>query len=319
MPPAKAKQHEKFKWTKWSDLHKLKDFVVLDVETTGLSPEKEKIIEIAIVRVCDRVVTDQYESLVNPGKALSSRITKLTGLTDEDLAAAPQFSEIAKQIIDFIGPSVVLAHNAPFDMSFLSNELNACGIVPKLVCLDTVPVAKKAYPELPNHKLETLITELNLADKQTHRAMDDVLCTLKMFNSVCERYGSPLVEAISSCCTPISDYRIQFKQLPLEGLRFALVGNFTFAYSAAKKLISVAGGKVVSTSDFDADYLVYGYIDPLETPAEQVQWLEDVRARHLSGHKTKPINEVAFLKLCGVTFYDNVISTPTPMSDTEED
>lgn len=318
MPPAAAKQYEKYKWTKWSDLHKLNSYVVLDTETTGLSPDKEKIIEIAIAKISDGAVVDKYESLVNPGKNLSARITKLTGLTDADLADAPQFSAIAKQIVDFIGNNVVLAHNAPFDLTFLCNEFSACGLTPHFVYLDTVQVAKKAYPDLKNHKLETLIAELNLADKQTHRAMDDVLCTLRLFEMVCERYCSPLVDAISGCCTPISDYRIQVKETPLAGLRIALVGTFTFTYSAAKKLITVAGGKVVNMFDTDADYLVYGFIDPIEAPPEHEQQLEAVRLNHQNGGKTKPINEVAFLKLCGVSFYDNISTDIATDEDNEE-
>lgn len=318
MPPPGTKQCEKYKWAKWSDLYKLKNYVVLDVETTGLSHDKEKIIEIAIVKVNDGVVVDKYASLVNPGKRISARITKLTGLADADLADAPQFSEIAQQVVDFIGNAVILAHNAPFDMAFLCNELIECGIAPAFVYIDTVQVARKAYPDLKNHKLETLIAEFSLTDVQTHRALDDALCTFKLFGMVCEQYGSPLVEAISGCCTPISDYRIQFRNAPLDGLRFALVGSFTFTYAAVKKLITVAGGKVVSMFDADADYLIYGFIDPIEVPPEHEQWLDEVKVRYQNGGKTKPINEVAFLRLCGVSFYDNTSNATEPKSDTEE-
>lgn len=319
MASSATKQYKKFKWSKWSDLYKLSDYVVLDTETTGLSPEKERIIEVAAIRVKDGAVVDQFVSLTNPGKPLSSRITRLTGITDEDLSSAPKFPEIADQIVQFIGHSTVLAHNAPFDMSFLYAELAQSGIHADFVWLDTLPVAKRAFPDFKNHKLETLISELNLSDKQTHRALDDALCTFKMFDGVCKQYGSPLGDAISSCCTPISDYRIKFTDSPLDGLRIALIGAFTFSYAAAKKLISVAGGKVVNAYDADADYLVYGYIDPIEGSLDHEQRIEEVKFLHQNGGKTKPINEVAFLGLCGVSFYDSISSESTSLSEEEEE
>lgn len=305
MSSTSKKKYYRYEWTRWSDLRKLKNFVVLDTETTGISCEKEKIIEIAIAKVSDNLLISEFSSLVNPGKKLSSRITSLTGLTDSDLADAPTFREIAQQVVDFIGDSVILAHNAPFDLSFLCNALDECGIHANFAYLDTLQLAKKGYPQFENHKLETLISKLNLSEKQSHRAMDDVRCTLKLFQLTRDKYGSPLIDAIEPCCHPITDYRFTPREDPLYGLSFALVGTYTFSHSAIKKLISVAKGTVVDASDPSADYLVYGFIDPIESPPELGQLVETVKTRYKQGGKTKPINEVAFLKLCGVSFYDD--------------
>lgn len=302
--PSFERNYRKYKWEKWRDLYKLKNYVVLDTETTGLSYETEEIIEIAIAKVCDGELVDEFSSLVNPGKKLSARITKITGITDSDLADAPSFREIAQQIVDFIGASVILAHNASFDLNFLCRALDQCKISYSFECLDTVQVAKKAYPGFENHKLETLIHKLGLADSQTHRAMDDVRCTLKLFQGICEKYNNPLVEAISSCCSPISDYRLVVREAPLKDLRIALIGTFTFPYSAAKKLIAAAGGLVVNANAPDADYLVHGYIDPLEYPTESETLLKLTSAPRVPGSKPILINEVALLTLCGVSFYD---------------
>lgn len=290
-----------YKWSKWGDLAKLTDYVVLDVETTGLSHNKDKIIEIAIARISSNSIVDEFHSLVNPERNLSNRVVKLTGITDSDLASAPLFQNIAQQVVDFIGGSVILAHNAPFDAGFLEDALRECGFGSNFTYLDTVRVAKAAYPDLKDHKLETLITELGLAEKQTHRAMDDVHCTIKLFQTICQKYNNPLVAAISACCSPITSYRIDLRDHPLDGLRIALVGTFTFAYSAAKKLITVAGGTLVNRSS-DFDYLVYGFLDPLEYDGEFESLSALIKTHQQAG---TAINEVGLFKLCGVTFYDN--------------
>lgn len=297
---------KQFGWKKWSDLCSLQDFIVLDVETTGLSVEKERIIEIAMIRVKDGVIQDRYSSLVFPEKPISSRITKLTGLTNEALQAAPLFQDIAQNVIDFLGDRVVVAHNANFDLNFVSAELNRCGVSKNFTYVDTVSVAKKAFPYLPNYKLATLIAELNLADHQTHRAMDDAECTFALLQVIKQRYGTPLAEAIFACCSPIMNYQISEVQEPLVGKRFVLMGEFTFAYSAAKKLISLAGGSVNTKLSADTDYLLYGFLDPLKYPPEHTELLNSVKTSYNNGGKAKPINEVAMLKLCGVTFYSEV-------------
>ena len=297
---------EKYPWDKWSNLIKLQDYVVLDVETTGLSPKTDKIIEISILKVRNGIPVDTYTSLVTPGKNLSSRITKLTGLTDSDLADAPPFCDIAKTVSNFIGQNLILAHNAPFDLNFISKAMSECDIKFDPVYIDTMQLARKAYPQFEKHKLEYLIPKLHLAGEQTHRAADDVDCTWKLFQLICEKFDNPLVDAISSCCFPISDYLISVQNSPLLNTRLALVGSLTFSYAAAKKLIGIAGGTLVDIKSPDLDYIVYGYIDPEEHPLKSSRLIQKILTQR--GHEAKPrfINEVALLRLCGVSFFDEI-------------
>lgn len=293
-----ARSYQKYTYTKMSDLPKLSSFVVLDVETTGLSAEKDKIIEIAIAKVIDGVECDRFSSLVNPGREISSRITKLTGITNEALATAPAFPAIAKVVADFIEDSVILAHNAPFDLGFVSVELSQAGITPRLTYLDTLKLARTAYPHLPNHKLETLITELGLADGQTHRAMDDVLCTLELFHRICQSYASPLSAALCACCAPMENFRLTDMDAPLSGKHLHFIGSFTFSYSAAKTLVKEAGGIWDQCYSESTDYLVYGFLDPIDYPAAQLDFVRRIKEEYPS----KTINEAVLLKMCGASF-----------------
>jgi len=299
-----SKNYQQYKTPKLTDIFNLKDYVVLDVETTGLSQKTEDIIEIALVKVIDGEMTNQFTSLVKPGKTLSPRIVSLTGLTDSMLEDAPAFSDIAEDVERFIGKSIVLAHNAVFDLGFLSEALTKCGIKHSFQYLDTVKIAKMAYRNLKNYKLETLISELGLAEKQSHRAMDDVRCTLKLYQLACEKFSDPLVSAIDACCYPIGNYQLSYISNPLKGLRFALLGNFTFTYSAAKRLISAASGTLVDLNNPNIDYLVYGFFELTDTPSRYEALIDDAIQHGAKGEKPIPINELGLLKLCGVTFYD---------------
>ena len=285
---------QQYKPSKLIDYFNLKNYVVFDVETTGLSSKTEEIGQ----------QTSTFTSLVNPGKTLPSKIVSLTGLTDEMLKNAPVFSDIAKDVKQFMDGFIVLAHNATYDLGFLNEAFSKCGIKSNLQYLDTIKVAKLAYPGLKNYKLETLISELNLAEKQLHRAMADVQFTLKLYQLACEKFGNPLVRAISACCSPIEDYHLSYKSEPLKGLRVALLGTLTCSHSAAKDLIIAAGGAVVDSKVSNIDYLVYGVTEPGSITPEHEASIRNAIVYGQKGDKPKYINEIGLLKLCGVTFFD---------------
>ncbi len=99
------------------------EFVVLDFETTGTSAKHNRVIEVGIVLVKNLKIADSFQSFINPGSKIPPFITSLTGIKSEDVEDAPFFEEIVSEILDFIGDSVIVAHNLPFDYSFLKNEL----------------------------------------------------------------------------------------------------------------------------------------------------------------------------------------------------
>lgn len=157
-------------------------YAVLDVETTGLSAGTDKIIEIAVVLYENGDEVNELDTLVNPGVEIPQRITQLTGISDADVADAPNLAEVMLAVKEMIDGIPVVAHNAGFDMKFLAAAFDELDMKADIEYIDTLAMARKAYPGMPNHKLDTLIKELNLLDHpQTHRALDDVLATRKLY------------------------------------------------------------------------------------------------------------------------------------------
>ena len=160
-------------------LKNFNSYVVIDFETTGFSAKKDKAIEIACLK-CENGEFSEFQTLIDPHTHISSRITKINGITDDDVVGFPDIVEVAKQVYTFCGTLPLVAHNATFDMSFLRQAYIEAGLEVNTTYVDTLKLSRKAFPEYQTHKLEYLIQELGLADKQTHRAMDDVRCTQKL-------------------------------------------------------------------------------------------------------------------------------------------
>ena len=160
----------------------LDKWVVLDVETTGLDPKNDRIIEIAARKFMNGFAVDSFESLVNPGRPLPRKITELTGIRNMDLLSAPRFHEIAPALAAFLGNNIMVAHNAKFDAEFVVTELARAGITLDISYINTVRMARWCFPGLENYKLNTLIMALGLQDhEQDHRAMSDVDATEKLY------------------------------------------------------------------------------------------------------------------------------------------
>ena len=153
-------------------------FTVLDVETTGLAPHfGDRICEIAFLRCREGRELGRFSSLVNPGRPISPGASAVNGIRDEDLIDAPFFSEIAPSIMGFLEDSVLVAHNAPFDLAFLSAELKICQLpAPSCVVIDTLALARRCY-RFPSNSLSSVAHCLGVDVRRQHRAMADVLTT----------------------------------------------------------------------------------------------------------------------------------------------
>ncbi len=157
------------------------DFAILDFETTGMSGKKNRVIEIGIVLVKNLEIVDSYQTFINPGQLVPYYITKLTGITDEDVHDAPFFEEVTSEMLDFIGDSVLVAHNLPFDYSFLKHEfMRASVFLPKIKTLCTLKLVRKMYPELRSKSLGNLVKHFGIRHKHVHRALGDATVTAKM-------------------------------------------------------------------------------------------------------------------------------------------
>ncbi len=153
----------------------LDNLVFLDIETTGLDPKRgAKIVEIAMLKVCGGI-EERYESLVNPGLPIPAECSKIHAICDDMVKNSPLFDEIAEDVFSFIGRSVVVCHNAPFDLFFVHRELCLAGVLVKKVCyIDTLELARQHF-SFDSNKLGSIADAIGVESELRHRAMADVL------------------------------------------------------------------------------------------------------------------------------------------------
>ena len=152
-------------------------FVSLDLETTGLSAESDRIIEVGAVKVEQGKIVDSFQRLINPGHALPDFVSVLTGITDTDLVGARPFTEIADELAAFIGDLPMVGQNYQFDLGFL----NANDVMPSGPVFDTLDLSRILRPSAANHSLNWLIEELEIVNENPHRALADAEATAKVF------------------------------------------------------------------------------------------------------------------------------------------
>lgn len=200
------------------------EFAVLDFETTGTSARHNRVIEVGIVRVKNLKIEDSFRTFINPGNRIPPFITSLTGITDDDVHDAPFFDEAASEILEFIGDSVIVAHNLPFDLSFLESELKRAELLPPgnhTLC--TLKLARKMYPELKSKSLGKLVSHFRIQHKNVHRALGDSTVTakllIKMLKQLEEDHNITQLEDLlnyQSAAVIKSGYRMIKKKLALD-------------------------------------------------------------------------------------------------------
>jgi DNA polymerase-3 subunit alpha (Gram-positive type) len=163
------------------------DFVVFDIETTGLSKDKNHITEIGAVKVSDGAIVDKWSTFVNPGEPIPPNIVALTSITDDMVKDAPRIDEILGDFFEFCKGCVLVAHNASFDIGFIRKAAEDMGLGFGFTYLDTLQLARCMYPTLHNHKLDTLTKHLNIILENHHRAVDDAKATAEIFVKMCEQ------------------------------------------------------------------------------------------------------------------------------------
>lgn len=180
-------------------------FVVVDLETSGGSPGQHAITEVGAVKVKGGEVLGEFQTLVNPQRAIEPYVQVLTGITDSMVTAAPTIDAVLPAFLEFAGltrahpQTIIVAHNARFDIGFLKAAAAQLDIVwPKHRTLDTVLLARRAIPrdEVPNYRLESLAMHLGSSTRPTHRALDDARATVDVLHAVFERLGNLGVHSV---------------------------------------------------------------------------------------------------------------------------
>ncbi|RGM21959.1 PolC-type DNA polymerase III [Eubacterium sp. OM08-24] len=213
-------------------------FICFDIETTGLSANRDKITEIGAVKVVNGEITDTFSTFANPGMPIPAKITELTGITDAMVKDAPSQSEAVTAFLEFAGDSVLVAHNASFDTSFIRKACENMNREYNYTSIDTVAISRAILTDIKNCKLDTVAKYLRLGDFNHHRATDDAEMLARIFISLCTRLKDDYnITKTSEINTQIAGGG-DFKKLPTYH-QIILVKNLT-GLKNLYKLISYA-------------------------------------------------------------------------------
>ncbi len=190
----------------------------VDLETTGGSATRDRITEIGLVLVDDGEVVLEWSTLVNPGVRIPSYIVSLTGISDEMVADAPSFVEVAHQLIDRLIGRVVIAHNARFDVGFLRNELNRTRETFDYPVVCTVKLSRKLYPQHRKHNLDALIERHQLDCNARHRALGDALVLPKLVQQMTHDFGWDVVQKAMAVQQKLSSLPPKLDPKIIEGI-----------------------------------------------------------------------------------------------------
>ncbi|NCA26485.1 MAG: DNA polymerase III subunit epsilon [Methylophilaceae bacterium] len=173
----------------------LPSYVLLDLETTGATPLKDRITEIALIKFEDGKEVDRWQTLVNPQTKIPDFIQSLTGITNEMVENAPTFEQVAGELLDYLDGAVMCAHNVRFDHGFLKAEFKRIGITLKQKVLCTVKLSRKLYPQYKSHGLSAIIERHNFTCSNRHRAMGDVEVMAQLIELAKNELGTESLEA----------------------------------------------------------------------------------------------------------------------------
>ena len=289
-------------------------FIAVDTETTGLDFELCNIIEIGAVKVDNGEIIDSFKTLIKVDEKLPPFIVHLTGITDEMLADAPSLNEVMTDFDAFVGDSILLAHNAAFDMNFLYTAYErALGKPLRNDYVDTLRVARRALPQLQHRTLPDLCEVFEVVNEGEHRAYGDALatmqCYLRMRDIVIENLGDEAAYANSFARRTVSGTHLKAKDIvataddidegnPLFGMRCVFTGAMTSMVRADAMLaLKNVGGEHQDTVRKDTDYLVVGndgYSSAIQSAPGKIK---KAQANQLKGLPIQIISEDTFLAM----------------------
>lgn len=188
-------------------------YCVLDLETTGFSFRTEKITEVGIMKVKNGEVIDEFSCFVNPEKPIPQRVVEVTNITDDMVKDAETIDKVMPKILEFVGDSVLVAHNADFDIGFLKYNAKNLGLSLENTYLDTLRLAKDLFPDYKKYKLGKIAENLGIKVEVAHRALDDVDTTVKVLNVMLKMLKDKGIETLDDITKKIAG-DADFKKLP---------------------------------------------------------------------------------------------------------
>ena len=298
-------------------------YVVIDIETTGLSPEYDEIIELAAIKVSDNEIVDTFSSLVKPtpddaGRYVDSYITSLTGITNEMLSDAPALICVLPKFRDFIGSEILIAHNANFDINFIYDY--SVRVLDKPLCndfIDTMRLSRRLYPEIRHHRLQDLCKRYAVDTSEAHRALSDCKTTLNCYRAlmanIIEVHGS--LEAFKVTHTTSRKHKLCAADIvanseninpynPLYGNVFVFTGVLEkMTRKEAMQIVVNNGGVNGDRVTRDTNFLILGNNDYCKTIKDgKSNKQKKAEALKLAGHDIEIIPENVFYDMLDETY-----------------
>jgi DNA polymerase-3 subunit epsilon len=289
------------------------DYVVVDTETTGLDLRFDNIIEIAALEVIEGMPTEEFQTFVALGYEIPEFITDLTGITDEMLLGAPGIDEAASSFSEFIGDSIMLGHNANFDVNFLYDAFEANGMLFGNDFVDSMRVARKAFPGERHNRLKDVCERLGVTNTRAHRALADCYATndayQKMREILLERCGDE--ERYTSLFSSASHHSGKSKKAedfvsesepnpdsPLFGCSVVFTGSLDcMTRDEARQLVKNLGGIPDPSVTKDTDYLVIGDDGFSRKNQTMSSKMKKAYANQAKGLPIRVISEGVFLEM----------------------
>lgn len=288
----------------------LNDYIALDLETTGLDPSYNNIIEIAAVKVSNGKIIDRFETLVKPPYEIDEFITELTGITNDMLIDAPHLSDIMPSFLEFVGSSVIVGHNVNFDINFIYDSLERFdGSNFSNNFIDTMRLSRRLFKDFENHKLTTLVKNFGISNQPTHRALTDCIATYECYEYM-KQYitgnGINLESLLASRATSNKPINLSAsvcdfdKSHPLYGKSCVFTGTLQISRKEAIQLVSNVGGIATDSINKETNFLVIGnneYCTTIKNDKSNKQ--KKAESYILKGYDIQILSESVFFDLLG--------------------
>lgn len=252
------------------------NYVVFDIETTGLDPEFDEIIEIGAVKIKDGIKIDTFNSLIKPEYEIDEFITELTGITNGMVENAPSIDEVLPKFMDFIRDYIIIGHNVNFDINFIYDNLEELNIPPITNdFVDTLRISRRLIPELKHHKLSDLANYFNIDTNGSHRSLKDVEITLEVLKNlntmIIEKYQN--MDNFKDACKTKSHSGIRASDITTNNTEFdeenmlydkyvVITGTLgKMLRKEAMQVIADLGGHCQDGVNKDTNYLILGNND----------------------------------------------------------
>ena len=315
-----------------SKIDLLKNYVVIDIETTAIDPQYDEIIELGALKVENGIVTSSFSKLIKPKRPISDFITQLTGISNKMVENAPSIEEELPNYLKFINEQNIVGHNVNFDINFIyDNSIEILNVPFPNDYIDTLRLSRRLYPDLDNHKLTTVCDYLKVSDNIHHRALSDCQLTFEVYEKIKNYVGTQNI-----------DLEVLFKPKPKQKRNYLKASDiiavtsdfdetnlfynkycvFTGALSitrreAMQKVVDL-GGKCEDQVTKKTNYLILGNLDYEKCKGEKSSKYRKAEEYILAGQDIQIISENVFFDILGENSIDDKISRLKYIDDCDD-